>query len=502
MTEWREWEHPRDNKGKFIRKGVHVNLSGGIIARVLGFRPDGRGGAWVSVRTPSGRTANVPSDRMTVAQPPAGQIYVGDGALVSRFSTVSDASHPSRVGQVVEIAGDDSVSVRWGDGMIEHNVDPSSLTSDTARATTVTPNIRAPRMFDVPLAGDGLPVVTGEHVTVGDHNGVVTDVRPAVDANGHDLVVYDDEAERARVTTADRVQHVMSTVQGTDDVTVKPTQWIINPPEIETKTPLRSGMRYITDDDRTWLRDQGIVIPPAWQDVQVAENRDASLLAVGRDAKGRAQYVYSAQYTANQAAAKFARVRALASSLNELDSRLSDDARSDDSAAALMLIRRMGLRPGSDADTGAEKEARGATNLKVGDVHVDGDAVALRFTGKKGVNIDLPVNDPEVAALLRDRVADRDPGNRLFNTNERKTASYFKTYAPNFKLKDLRTLVANETALGVIANEPVPTSAAELRTARNRVGDQVSRVLGNTRDVALTSYINPAVFALWESKIT
>lgn len=125
-------------------------------------------------------------------------------------------------------------------------------------------------------------------------------------------------------------------------------------------------------------------IPPAWTDVQVDRSPAAALLAVGLDKKGREQRIYSAAHHENQAAAKFARIGELHERLPRIDERIARDAKTDDTALAALMIRRMGLRPGSDTDTGAEKKAHGATNLKASHIETSGDTVRANFTGKKG----------------------------------------------------------------------------------------------------------------------
>lgn len=267
------------------------------------------------------------------------------------------------------------------------------------------------------------------------------------------------------------------------------------------------GMHPATDEEKKAFQERfGKAIPPAWTDVHIADDLDdAKLMVVGKDSKGRPQRVYSQAHTEGQAEAKFARVQEFAKHLDKLDSALERDAMDDDSAAALLLIRRLGMRPGSNRDTGAEKEAHGATNLKVEHVTVDDDGtVHLDFTGKKGVHIQLSFKDPLIADVLRKRLAARGgiPGVQLFETNEDKTRTYMKsTGVPDdFLLKDLRTVHANVVALREIAKrgDDRPKTLAEYRKWRKEIGVLVSNELGNTPTLALASYINPTVFAPWQ----
>src|SRR5688572_16656218 len=58
-----------------------------------------------------------------------------------------------------------------------------------------------------------------------------------------------------------------------------------------------------------------LAIPPAWEDVWIADVPNAHLLAVGTDAAGRRQYLYHPVWRAKQDAEKFLRMTALAEAL-------------------------------------------------------------------------------------------------------------------------------------------------------------------------------------------
>jgi DNA topoisomerase IB len=109
-------------------------------------------------------------------------------------------------------------------------------------------------------------------------------------------------------------------------------------------------------------------IPPAWTDVKINNDPKANLMAVGRDAKGRMQYVYSEKFAQSQSAKKFARVKNLSARLKQFEGRndknlTSGNDRVREHAAVLGLIMATGIRPGSERDTKADKTAYGATTL-------------------------------------------------------------------------------------------------------------------------------------------
>lgn len=245
----------------------------------------------------------------------------------------------------------------------------------------------------------------------------------------------------------------------------------------------------------------GRAIPPGWSDVHIADDLDtASLLVTGRDVKGRRQAIYSAEHTAGQAVEKFARVQALNGHLDKLDHALERDAGVSDDAAASLLIRRLGMRPGSARDTAAEKRAYGATTLLARHVTVDDGTARFDFTGKDGVHIQLETADPLIVKVLAGRLVSRSGDDRLFDTSQARTRDYMhSTGVPQeFLLKDLRTLLANVLALREIqARDGTPGSKREFQSWRRQVATAVSRALGNTPTLALSSYINPTVFGAW-----
>ncbi len=54
----------------------------------------------------------------------------------------------------------------------------------------------------------------------------------------------------------------------------------------------RSG-EALTEGEDFEARKKELGIPPAWADVRINKDKDGDLLATGKDAKGRTQYIYS-----------------------------------------------------------------------------------------------------------------------------------------------------------------------------------------------------------------
>jgi DNA topoisomerase-1 len=181
--------------------------------------------------------------------------------------------------------------------------------------------------------------------------------------------------------------------------------------------------------------------------------------------------------------------------LPKLDKVFFKDARKKDEAAVLLLMRKTGIRVGSERDTLAEKKAYGATTLTSKHVKINDDTVMLSFVGKKGVKIRQKIQDKELADALRPRAA---KGGKLFDTSDSRVRDYLHANDGKFHPKDLRTIKALEISLETIHKLSDPKNAKEFAKARNAVGDAVAKALGNTRTVALNSYIPPEVFSKWK----
>ena len=321
------------------------------------------------------------------------------------------------------------------------------------------------------------------------------------------LTAYHLEGQRRRKTKPKRLTSLIPLVTKGDVVghEFHGNQW----------TSGQSGMH---QQDKVWHRDgapvdaetaerlRALGVPPAWVDVKLNPDASAALQVTGKDTKGRTQSIYSAEHSARAAAEKFERLK----SFEKVAPTVHDNAIRDmqnpalpyaqrDVAATTALIAETGFRVGSDADTGAEKKAYGASNLLSDHVQVRGSSMEFNFTGKKGVSQSHTVDSPEIAAYVMERQSTAgERGGRLFTTTDAQVRDYFKSKAGSeFKVKDFRTRVAAITALREVDKMKPPTTKREYARARVAVGKVVGERLGNTHTMALNSYIPPAVFAKW-----
>jgi DNA topoisomerase-1 len=273
------------------------------------------------------------------------------------------------------------------------------------------------------------------------------------------------------------------------------------------------GFRYvdargnpITDEEQL-ERIRALVIPPAWQDVWISPNAEAKLQATGVDSAGRRQYLYHADFRAQQEQAKFDRLIRFAERLPDLRAAMVEHMDHDTldrlrvSAVATRLINRGWFRVGSERYA-RESQTYGITTLRKSHVNVRGQRIAFHFRTKHRALVRTTLVDEELAEAIRELLA-LPGGRRLFRYEWEQslcslTGARLNDYVRDhlgdeFTAKDFRTWGGTLVAAIAFAEHGPPASESEgkrvIPTVMRRVGEE----LGNTPAVARSSYVSPAV---------
>ncbi len=239
-------------------------------------------------------------------------------------------------------------------------------------------------------------------------------------------------------------------------------------------------------------RCEDLVLPPAWTDVWVCPHADGHLQAVGIDDAGRRQYRYHDRWTEARAAANFDRLEDIGRRMADLRRAVVEDLEAGDDrrralAAMIGLLDRSLERIGNPESV-EEHGTRGISTLGPGNVDVSRRAVQLSFRGKGGVDHDVTVDDERLIDAVQELRA--AAGEWLFEVDgtvldAADANAYLDEHtAGALDCKDLRTWGGSAAAL---------TARAEGEQAAPQVADAAASVLHNTRAVARSSYIHPAV---------
>jgi DNA topoisomerase-1 len=272
------------------------------------------------------------------------------------------------------------------------------------------------------------------------------------------------------------------------------------------------AFRYVDADGRavrsaqTRARIRALAIPPAWTSVWICEDPQGHLQATGRDARGRLQYRYHAQWRVQRDEHKFDRLAEFAAALPAIRKAVARDLAQPGLsqrkllAAMVRLLDRTFLRVG-DERYRRDNGSFGLTTLRTRHVKVTGDRIRLRFRGKSGKEHDVSLSDRRLARILR-RCLDL-PGYELFRyVEDGETRPLCATdvnqylheiTGADYTSKDFRTWGATVIATVMLTRFGLPEPSTERTKTVNRALRTAAHALGNTLAVCRKSYVHPGV---------
>jgi DNA topoisomerase-1 len=272
------------------------------------------------------------------------------------------------------------------------------------------------------------------------------------------------------------------------------------------KFSYRDAQGAIVRDATTLSRIRALAIPPAWTDVWISPDARGHIQATGRDARGRKQYRYHAQWREVRDAAKYTRLVAFCAALPKLRARVARDlacsclCKAKVVATVVALMERAQLRVGNE-EYARDNGSYGATTLRDRHAKIHGDTLELAFRGKSGITRRVRVTDRRLVRVVR-RCREL-PGQRLFQYVDGDavhpiTSSDVNDYLRDatggpFTAKDYRTWAATLGAVWLLCGQDRP---ANQRTCKRCIKDVIAAIasqLGHTPAVCRASYIHPKV---------
>ena len=260
-------------------------------------------------------------------------------------------------------------------------------------------------------------------------------------------------------------------------------------------------------DARILTRIRQLAIPPAYTDVWICRHANGHLQATGRDARGRKQYRYHAQWRQLRDRAKYDRMLAFSEHLPGLRRRVAADLRLPGVPRAKVLATVVRLLEASLIRVGNDEYARangsfGLTTLKNDHVRVRGKRIQFRFRGKSGKVHDVQVDDARLARIVRH--CQDLPGQALFQfvndsgEVESIDSSDVNAYirgrdGMDFSAKDFRTWAGTLLTARMLADLGNAPSEHLAKARIARAIEEVAGRLGNTPTICRKSYVHPAI---------
>jgi DNA topoisomerase-1 len=279
------------------------------------------------------------------------------------------------------------------------------------------------------------------------------------------------------------------------------------------------GFRYFDDNDRP-IRNRDLIrrlnslaVPPAYEEVRLADDPRSHLQATGRDAAGRLQYRYHPDWDDVREQRKAQRLLDLVGSLARIRRCVTkhlaggEPTREFAMAAVVELISQTAIRPGSETYV-RQHGSRGAATLLKSSVAVRGPVVTLKFRAKGAQPIHLVFRSPRFAkavAVLRTLPGPRlfqyrNGGDEIYSARRRQVNAFLRECAGTaISLKDFRTLMASTSVLDRLARAEPAESAAGRRRQIQAAVEVGAADLANTPTVCRTSYVHETIVAAFEN---
>jgi DNA topoisomerase I len=254
-------------------------------------------------------------------------------------------------------------------------------------------------------------------------------------------------------------------------------------------------------------RIEALRIPPAWRDVRISPRPNAKLQATGIDSAGRMQYLYHADFRAQQEQAKFDKLIRFAERLPELREAMFEHMNLEPlepdwtAALAVRLINLGWFRVG-DERYAKKFRTFGITTLRKGHVNVRGSRITFCFRAKHRALIRTALIDPDLAEAIRELKALKGGrvlfryrnGDGFCNLTGRRLNDYIQEHmGEEFTAKDFRTWGGTLIAAIALAEHGPAESETKAKRVVASVMRTVGEQLGNTPAVARASYVSPAV---------
>lgn len=269
----------------------------------------------------------------------------------------------------------------------------------------------------------------------------------------------------------------------------------------------RDASGKVVRDEATLARIRAHAIPPAWTDVWICPHDNGHLQVTGRDAKGRKQSRYHADFRAERESAKYERVIAFAKTLPRLRATVARHMRAPGLsrqkvlATVVALLEKTLIRIGNDRYA-KDHEHFGLTTMRDGHVKVRGSTVEFNFTGKSGVDHELVLQDRRLARIVKacqdlpeqELFAYLDADGKSHDVKSNDVNAYLREITgQDFTAKDFRTWAGTVLASQALAEFESFSSHHQAKKNVVAAIETVAKKLGNTRTVCRKCYIHPVI---------
>lgn len=259
-------------------------------------------------------------------------------------------------------------------------------------------------------------------------------------------------------------------------------------------------------------RINSLVLPPAWQNVQISELPNAHLQAVGLDDRNRKQYRYHPKWNLIRNQTKFYKIAEFGSKLPSIRKQVDKDLerkewdREKVVALVIRLMEETHIRIGNEKYA-KDNKSYGLSTLRKRHINIDKNSLRFEFTGKKGIKHTITTKNKQLIKLVGR--CEEIPGWEVFKyydkNGERKVLDshmvneYLHTISGEyFSAKDFRTWAASIIFFETLMEMGTTLDEKEIKKNILEAYDITAEALGNTRNVCKNYYVHPLLVSTYE----
>jgi DNA topoisomerase-1 len=261
-------------------------------------------------------------------------------------------------------------------------------------------------------------------------------------------------------------------------------------------------------------------IPPAWVDVWVTRDANASIQAIGKDVKGRKQYRYHQVHIERAEEEKFIRLLEFIRAMPKLQKviniheHLGIYNKNKVIALMLLLVKELHMRVGKEVYVRTNK-SYGISSLRKKHVKVEPNLIHFRFKGKSNKRLQYTVRDPEVMQQIKlllklegdwlfQYIMIDDKGyEKIYHVTDTDLNHYIQEYmGAEFTVKDFRTYSANYYFIKSLMAETqkhIPSNRTIIKKNIVNALKSTAHQLKHTRAISKKSYVMHFAMELYQN---
>ncbi len=256
-----------------------------------------------------------------------------------------------------------------------------------------------------------------------------------------------------------------------------------------------------------------LVIPPAWEDVKISPIENSHLQVIGKDAKGRKQYMYHPLWTRLRNQTKFYKMASFGKILPKIRKQVDEDLdlhgmpQRKVLALVIRLMEETHIRIGNSCYA-RENKSYGLSTLRSRHLEISRGQMRFNFMGKKGKEHSVSVRDKQLIKLVNR--CEEIPGWEIFKYYDQEgkkqvidsgmVNEYIQGISgEHFSAKDFRTWSATKIFFEELRKQGHAENEKEIKSNILKACDTTADALNNTRSVCRTYYIHPRVTEAYQS---